>query len=430
MSIRVLRDRPVLAWAFYDWANSAYATTVMAGFFPVFFNQYWSAGISGSVTTFHLGVANGSASLIIAFLAPVLGAISDRGGSRMRFLFTFAALGVVMSSALYFVEQGQWQYAAIIYALATMGFAGSNVFYDSLLVDISAQENFSLVSGFGYAMGYIGGGLLFLLNVLMTLHPDWFGLVDATQAVRVSFVTVAVWWALFSIPAMLWVRETPTIDKRSSWQAVTAGLSQLAHTLKRIRSQKTLLLFLIAYWLYIDGVNTIVKMAVDFGLNLNMAPGDLMKALLLTQFVAFPAALAFGWLGNRIGAKRGIMIGILVYFVSTLWAGMYLNSIAEFYVLAVTIGLVQGGVQSLSRALYAGIIPSDKTAEFFGFYNMLGKFAAVLGPFMVAGVALFTENSRLAIMAIAPLFLFGAIVLAMVDVDKGHREAHALEGDI
>ena len=430
MNIRVLRHRPVLAWAFYDWANSAYATTVMAGFFPIFFSQYWSAGISGSVTTFRLGVANGTASLIIAFLAPVLGAISDRGGTRMRFLFTFAALGVVMSSSLYFVEQGQWQYAAVIYALATMGFAGSNVFYDSLLVDISASENCSLISSFGYAMGYIGGGLLFLLNVLMTLNPEWFGLADATQAVRVSFVTVAIWWAVFSIPAMLWVREAPTVDKSSSWQAVTAGLTELTHTLKKIRSLKTIVLFLVAYWLYIDGVNTIIKMAVDFGINLNMAPGDLMKALLLTQFVAFPASLAFGFLGNRIGAKRGIMIGVLVYFVSTLWAGMYLKTVTEFYMLAVTIGLVQGGVQSLSRALYASIIPSDKTAEFFGFYNMLGKFAAVLGPFLVAGVALFTQNSRYAIMAIAPLFLFGAAVLVLVDVDKGHREANALEGAI
>ncbi|MCZ6912630.1 MAG: MFS transporter [Proteobacteria bacterium] len=430
MNIRVLRHRPVLAWAFYDWANSAYATTVMAGFFPIFFSQYWSAGISGSVTTFRLGVANGTASLIIAFLAPVLGAISDRGGTRMRFLFTFAALGVVMSSSLYFVEQGQWQYAAVIYALATMGFAGSNVFYDSLLVDIGAKENFSLISSFGYAMGYIGGGLLFLLNVLMTLNPEWFGLADATQAVRVSFVTVAIWWAVFSIPAMLWVREAPTVDKSSSWQAVTAGLTELTHTLKKIRSLKTIVLFLVAYWLYIDGVNTIIKMAVDFGINLNMAPGDLMKALLLTQFVAFPASLAFGFLGNRIGAKRGIMIGVLVYFVSTLWAGMYLKTVTEFYMLAVTIGLVQGGVQSLSRALYASIIPSDKTAEFFGFYNMLGKFAAVLGPFLVAGVALFTQNSRYAIMAIAPLFLFGAAVLVLVDVDKGHREANALEGAI
>lgn len=430
MNIRVLRDRPVLAWAFYDWANSAYSTTVMAGFFPIFFSQYWSVGVAGSVTTFRLGVANGTASLIIAFLAPVFGAISDRGGSRVRFLVTFAALGVVMSSALFFVEQGYWQYAAIIYALATMGFAGGNVFYDSLLVDISAPENFSLVSGFGYAMGYLGGGLLFLVNVLMTLHPEWFGLADATQAVRVSFVTVAVWWAVFSIPVMLWVREAPTVDKSSSWQAVTAGLKQLVRTLKKIRALKTMVLFLVAYWLYIDGVNTIIKMAVDFGINLNIAPGDLMKALLLTQFVAFPAALAFGWLGNRIGAKRGIMIGILVYFVTTLWAGMYLKTVSEFYVLAITIGLVMGGVQSLSRALYASIIPRDKAAEFFGFYNMLGKFAAVLGPFMVAGVALFTQNSRYAIMAIAPLFLFGAVVLSLVDPDKGQREAKALEGEI
>ncbi len=430
MKIRVLRDRPVLAWAFYDWANSAFATTVMAGFFPVFFSQYWSAGIDGSVTTFRLGIANGTASLIIAFLAPVLGAISDRGGSRIRFLFTFAALGVVMSSALYFVEEGQWQYAAMIYALATMGFAGGNVFYDSLLVDISSEEDFSLISGFGYAMGYIGGGLLFLLNVLMTLHPEWFGLVDAAQAVRVSFVTVAIWWALFSIPAMLWVREAPTVDKSSSWQAVTAGLTQLTHTIKKIRSLKTIVLFLIAYWLYIDGVNTIIKMAVDFGINLNFSTGDLMKALLLTQFVAFPSALAFGWLGSRIGAKPGIMIGILVFFVSTLWASIYLQTVTEFYMLAVTIGLVLGGVQSLSRALYAGIIPKDRTAEFFGFYNMLGKFAAVLGPFLVAGVALFTQNSRYAFMAIAPLFLFGAVVLYQVDTDKGQREAAALEGEI
>jgi UMF1 family MFS transporter len=335
-----------------------------------------------------------------------------------------------MSSALYFVEEGQWQYAAMIYALATMGFAGGNVFYDSLLVDISSDEDFSLISGFGYAMGYIGGGLLFLLNVLMTLHPEWFGLVDAAQAVRVSFVTVAIWWALFSIPAMLWVREAPTVDKSSSWQAVTAGLTQLTHTIKKIRSLKTIVLFLVAYWLYIDGVNTIIKMAVDFGINLNFSTGDLMKALLLTQFVAFPAALAFGWLGSRIGAKPGIMIGILVFFVSTLWASIYLTTVTEFYILAVTIGLVLGGVQSLSRALYAGIIPKDRTAEFFGFYNMLGKFAAVLGPFLVAGVALFTQNSRYAFMAIAPLFLFGAAVLYLVDTDKGQREATALEGEI
>ncbi|MCH8895391.1 MAG: MFS transporter [Proteobacteria bacterium] len=425
-----MRERPVLAWAFYDWANSAYATTVMAGFFPIFFSQYWSVGVDGSVTTFRLGIANGTASLIIAFLAPFLGAIGDRGGSRMRFLLTFAALGVVMSSALYFVGQGQWQYAVVIYALATMGFAGSNLFNDSLLVDISAPENFSLISGFGYAMGYIGGGLLFLVNVLMTLHPEWFGLVDAAQAVRVSFVTVAVWWSVFSIPVMLWVRETPTVNKSSSWQAVTAGLTQLKQTLKKIRSLKTIVLFLVAYWLYIDGVNTIIKMAVDFGINLNIAPADLMKALLLVQFVGFPAALAFGWLGNRIGAKRGIMICIAVYFVSTLWAGIYLKTVTDFYMLAITIGLVQGGVQSLSRALYASIIPSDKTAEFFGFYNMLGRFAAVLGPYLVAGVALSTQNSRYAIMAVAPLFLFGAAVLYRVDTDKGRREANALEGEI
>jgi UMF1 family MFS transporter len=430
VNIRVFKDRPVLGWAFYDWANSAYSTTVMAGFFPVFFSQYWSIGIEGSVTTFRLGIANGTASLIVAFLAPLLGAIADRGGSRIRFLFTFAALGIVMTSSLFFVGQGQWQYAAILYAIATLGFAASNVFYDSLLIDVSSEENFSIVSGFGFALGYLGGGLLFLINVLMTLHPKWFGLADSVQAVRVSFVLVAIWWAGFSVPAMLWVRETPTVDRQSDWRAVSAGLTQLGRTLKKIRNMKTLMLFLVAYWLYIDGVSTIIKMAVDFGINLNMKPGDLMKALLLTQFVAFPSTLAFGWLGSRIGNKKGIVIGLLVYLAVTLWAGISLSTINEFFVLAIAIGLVQGGVQSLSRALYAGIIPADKTAEFFGFYNMLGKFAAVLGPFLIAGVAFYTKDSRQAILSIAPLFFLGGVLLLMVDTEKGHREANALKGDI
>lgn len=411
----LLGRRHVLAWALYDWGNSAFATTVMAGFFPVFFNSYWSLGADGSLTTARLGFANGLASLLVALLAPVIGAIADRGGTRKKFLFAFASLGIVMSGGLYFVEQGNWALAALLYVAGVAGFAGSNVFYDSMIVDVARPAEYDMVSAFGYSLGYLGGGLLFSVNVLMTLYPGWFGLADAAEAVRVSFLSVAAWWLLSSVPLLLWVREAPTRNRQPALAAVRAGLRQLVDTMRSIRLLRPVLIFLCAYWLYIDGVYTIIKLAVDYGIRLGFESSDLVLALLLTQFVAFPAALFFGWLARRIGVRRGILGGLAVYAMATVWAS-FITHAWEFFGLAITIGLVQGGVQSLSRSLYARIIPADKSGEFFGFYNMLGKFASVLGPVLVGATALVSHNPRLAILAILPLFLLGGLLLFRVQM--------------
>jgi len=409
----VLRRRPVLSWAFYDWANSAFATTVMAGFFPVFFKQHWNAGVVATESTFRLGVTSGLASLIIAILAPMLGAIADRSSSRVRLLLMCTVLGAAATGGLALVGQGHWVGAAALYIVASLGFWGGIVFNDSLLLHVAEPAEYDLVSGFGYAMGYLGGGLLFALNVFMTLQPAVFGLPDAAAAVRVSFVMTAVWWVVFALPCVLFVKEKrsakPVVGPR---EAVRLGLSELRATLGEIRKYRPVLWFLAAYWLYIDGVNTVIKMAVDYGLSLGFEASDLVAALLLTQFVAFPAALAFGWLGSRIGPRNGIFIALAVYAAATCYA-YFIESARDFYALAVTIGLVQGGVQSLSRSYYGRLVPEGKSSEFFGFYNMMGKFAAVLGPLLTGFVAYATGDSRLAILSILLLFIGGAALLVV-----------------
>ena len=410
---RLYTRRPVLAWALYDWANSAFATTVMAGFFPAFFQRYWSLGVDPTVSTSRLGFANGVAGFVVAVLAPALGAIADRCGRRKRFLIAWSLIGIVGTGLLWFVGRGEWAAAAALFVVGSIGFAAANVFYDALLLDVAAEAELDRVSAFGYALGYLGGGLLFALNVLMTVKPAWFGLADAAAAVRASFVLVAIWWAVFLLPLALQVRERPGEAGVSLAAATVQGLRELAATLRHVARYRELALFLVAYWLYIDAVNTIIKMAVDYGVALGLPSESLLAALLMTQFVAFPAALAFGWLGDRIGARRGILLGIVVYTLATLYA-FFLDSVAEFFALAAVIGLVQGGVQSLSRSFFGRLVPEGKGGEFFGFYNMMGKFATVLGPLLVAVVALATGSSRASIASLAILFLAGGLVLMLV----------------
>ena len=404
--------RPVLAWALYDWANSAFATTVMAGFFPAFFRQYWSLGADPTVATFRLGLANGLAGLIVALLAPLLGILADRSARRRWFLLSWTVLGILATGALYGIGRGQWQPAAALFVLATMGFNGAIVFYDALLLQVAEPADYDRVSAYGYALGYLGGGLLFALNVVMTLHPQWFGLSTAAAAVRFSFLSVAIWWAVFSIPLFLGVRESraraPAAERGAAW-------GELRSTMRQIAAHRPLWLFLVAYWLYIDGVNTIIKMAIDYGGALGLPTAGLMAALLLTQFVAFPAALVYGAIGNRVGARPAILAGLVVYIGVTLWATR-LDSIAAFFGMAVVVGLVQGGVQSLSRSLFGQFVPPGKSAEYFGFYNMLGKFATVFGPVLIGVTAMLTGSSRSGIASVALLFLVGALLLWRVRV--------------
>lgn len=425
MSGRNITDkRKVFSWALYDWGNSAFATTVMAGFFPVFLKEYWAAGLPVTQSTWYLSIANSTASLIILVLAPLLGAIADRSSHRKRFLLFFAYLGVCMTALLPLVAKGEWQWALLFYVLATIGFSGSVTFYDSLIVFVTEPSKFDVVSALGYALGYLGGGVLFAVNVWMTLQPEFFGLADAAEAVRLSFFMVALWWAVFTLPLAFWVTE-PDGSGPGAVMAVREGLRQLIRTFKEIRALRVVFLFLLGYWCYIDGVDTIVRMAVDYGLSLGFSSNSLIVALLITQFVGFPAAVAFGYLGNRIGPKNGIFIAIAVYCIIVIFASR-MTIEAEFFGLAIAIGLVQGGIQSLSRSLYARIIPADKSAEFFGFYNMLGKFAAVLGPILVGWVGMVTGEPRYGILTLLVLFLPGAFLLTFVNVDEGREKARTL----
>ena len=422
-----IATKSIISWSLYDWANSSFATTVMAGFFPVFFKSYWSAGADVTESTFQLGLANSVASIAIMILAPVLGAIADKGGARKKFLLFFTVMGVVMTGGLYFVERGMWDLAVLLYMAASIGFAGGNVFYDALLVSVAPQGKLDVVSALGYSLGYLGGGMLFAANVAMTLWPQTFGLADAAEAVRVSFVMVAVWWAVFSIPVMVFVKEPSATQRIATAEMIKGGWQQLVATFHHIRRLRAVWLFLIAYWCYIDAVDTIIRMAVDYGMALGFDSKSLIVALLITQIVGFPAALVFGKLGERLGAKASVFIAIAVYIGITLWA-MAMNKVIEFYVLAVIIGLVQGGIQSLSRSLYASMIPADKSGEFFGFYNMLGKFATVLGPVLMGIVGVLTGKPRLSLLAVVALFVIGAVVLYFVDVTEGRRGARLDEG--
>lgn len=405
--------KTIVSWAFYDWANSAFATTVMAGFFPVFFKEYWSPGVDATVSTFRLGLITFIASLMTALVAPVLGTIADVGGTRKRHLAVFAAAGIVFTASFYFVPQGHWALASAAAILATFGFAGANIFYDAMLVDVAGKDRRDRVSAFGYALGYLGGGVLFAGNVAMMLWPGVFGLADQAAAIRVSFVTVAVWWAIFSIPLLRHVRETRKPDAGGYRTAVRQGFRQLAETARQIGRYRNIVLFLVAYWFYIDGVHTIIRMATDFGLSLGFGAQELLKALLITQFVGFPSALLFGRLAGPLGAKRGILLGLGVYVAVSIWGAM-MDSEWEFYVLAIGVGLVQGGVQALSRSFFASIIPDDKAGEFFGFYNLFGRFAAVLGPLLMGGVGLLTGNPRFSVLAVVLLIAVGGFLLSRV----------------
>jgi UMF1 family MFS transporter len=425
--------KQVLSWAMYDWANSAFATTVMAGFFPVFFKEYCSAGDDVNQSTLMLGLTNSIASLMVAIAAPILGAIADQGSSKKRFLICFAYLGVLMTSTLYLLGEGQWIAACLFFGLGIIGFSGANIFYDSLLPSVAGEDKIDFISGLGFAFGYLGGGILFVINVLMTQKPAWFGLESAAAGIRFSFLTVGLWWGLFAIPLIVWVKEEKNAAKVSEG-VILSGFRKVGSTFGKIRKLRMTFLFLVAYWLYIDGVHTIVRMAVDFGMSIGFASTDLILALLITQFVGFPSAILFGKLGQKWNVKKSIFIGIMVYIFVTGY-GMLMTQKYEFFVLAGIIGLVQGGVQALSRSFYSRLIPPKQEAEFYGFYNMLGKFAAIIGPVLIGMVGVIVRNmgysanvaSRSGIGSIVILFIVGAILLYKVDETRGKQDALSLD---
>lgn len=385
-------SKSVWGWAMYDWANSAFATTVMAGFFPLFFKQYWSMGADINTSTALLGFGNSAASLLVALCAPVLGVLADRGRTRKTFLICLAYSGSLATALLWVVPKGEWGWAIICYGAGMICFAGANIFYDALLVVVAPAPDRDRVSSLGYAMGYLGGGLLFVLNVLMVQQPQWFGLANSGQAVRYAFLSVALWWAGFTIFLIMWVQEEKSaLLPVNVSDFLKQGCLQLKNTVRRLFKLKSAGLFLLSYWCYMDGVDTIIRMAVDYGLSIGFTGKDLMLALLVVQFVGFPSALVFGSLSRRWGSCNCIFIAIAGYATATLW-GTFMKHRTDFYILAVVIGLFQGGIQALSRSYYTRFIPEGQSAEYFGLFNMMGKFSAVVGPAFVGMAGLMARK--------------------------------------
>jgi UMF1 family MFS transporter len=398
------------AWALTAWANHGFTTTVLVGFFPLFLARYWAADLPPTRSTLYLGLTNSFASLVVMVLSPWLGARADRRGQRRLSLGVATVIGAAATALLALVGRGQWPWALGVFALASIAYFAGSTFQDALLVQVAPREQLHRVSAYGFAAGYLGGGLLLAANVVIALHPAAFGLADATAATRAAFVGVAVWWVLFTLPAFRYVPEARPTAEPPGWRELRA-------TLRRVFADPTVRGFLFAYWLYIDGIGTLQQMAVDFGAKLGLPASALVQALLLVQFISLPSALVFGRIGERVGARRAILAGLVVFMGVSLWA-LFMSHAWEFYALAVFVGLVQGGVQSLSRSVFARLIPASHAGEYFGFYNMLGKFAAVIGPVLVGVTAALTGSSRIGIASILVLFVAGAVLLARVRVPE------------
>ena len=411
--------KEVLSWCLYDWANSAFALTVLAGFFPLFFKSYYSGG-DAIKSTMWLGVGHTAAGLIIAVLSLVLGALADAGMGKKRFLGFFLVLGAFSTAALFLVGQGAWIAALILFILGNVGFSCSGLFYDSLLVDVADNKNMDYVSSLGFGLGYIGSVFLFIFNVVMTIRPEFFGLKDMAQAVKVSFLSVALWWLVFSLPLFLYVNE-----KKRTGMAAAGALKSVKNTffaIKRTFSaivrKKVLLLFLCAWWLYFDGVNTFIRMAVDFGLSIGFGSNALMIALIIVQFVAFPSSLLFGYLSGRAGAGRMIAAGIIIYILVTSFGALFMRTETHFIVLAAVTGVAQGGIQALSRSYFGKLIPADESTEYFSFYNVVARFA-IIGPTIVGIAAIAARRagahdllaSRIGMSSVNLFFIFGLFFL-------------------
>ena len=407
-------DKSAWSWALYDWANSAFATTVMAGFFPIFFKSYWASDLSDAESTFAIGSVNSLVGLIIAFSAPILGAFADAGESKRKFLFSFGLLGIITTGYLFFIPDSSWQLAIVFYGLGVIGFSGANVFYDSLLVTVSKEEERNRTSALGFSLGYLGGGILFLINVIMFLYPSWFGLENQIDAVLWSFMLVALWWFIFSLPIYLNVKEPiQSSSSKSINRIVKEAFSSLLNTARSIKEYKSAVIFLLAYFLYMDGVDTIIRMATSYGSDIGLSATSMIQALLLTQFVGFPATLVFGYYADKFGYKYSLSFAIIVYIFVVLFSSQ-MDTAVEFYVVACVVGLVQGGVQAISRSFFSTLIPTNKAAEFFGFYNFIGKSSVFIGPFMVSGIALVSGSPSYGILSLLILFIPGLILLWMV----------------
>ena len=439
---RVGLGRPELrAWAMYDWAASAVQTTIMVAVFPIYFVRVAGADVAPSSATQRLAAVNTIALVVTALLSPALGALSDSGGLKKRLLAAFMILGAGAVAGMFLIQRGDLDLASVLFTLSLIGAAGSFVFYEALLPHIAEPREIDQVSTAGYAMGYIGGGLLLALNLAWIQKPAWFGLPAGpnispslgTLPVRLAFLSVAAWWLLFSIPLFRRVPEPAARleqDEFSGGGVVRVAFLRLMKTFRELRGYRQAFLMLLAFLIYNDGIQTIIKMATAYGTEIGIGQSALITAILLVQFVGIPCSFLFGTLAARIGAKRAIFLGLTAYTAISI-LGYFMTNATHFFVLAGLVGVVQGGTQALSRSLFASMIPAHKSGEFFGFFSVFEKFAGIFGPLIFAGTIAATGSSRNAILSVIVFFAAGAILLALVDIDEGRRvateaEAHAL----
>ena len=419
-----MNKKAVFGWTMYDWANSAFATTIMAAVLPIYFMDVAGKNLAGTTATAYWGYTQSIGMLLVAFLAPILGAVADYSRAKRKFLSVFIFIGSISTILLFFTGEGQYLWVSALYILGMIGFSGGNIFYDAFLPEIVPYKEMDYVSAKGYSYGYIGGGLLLLLNIAMIMKPTLFGIPDTLTATRLSFLSVGIWWILFSTPFFLYVKEDRSTARkeRSTGAYVSVGLKRVATTFKEIKKYQELLKFLIAFWLYNDGISTIIKMATIYGKEIGIGTNDLIIALLITQFVGFPLTIVFGKLAGKIGSKNSLYLSLWTYVVIVI-IGYFMQSAVHFYLLAAAVGLVQGGSQAISRSIFGSMVPKTKSAEFFGFFGISSKFSAIFGPFIFGAVGQLTGSSRYGIVSLVIFFLVGIWLLAKVDIEKGQREA-------
>ena len=417
MNIQVKKkfSKEIKAWISYDLGSSAFATTVLAAFFPIFYNQYWSSNIESVLSAQYLSWTLVISNLTLLFTAPLIGAITDISRSTKKLFVSMVMISIIGTGFLYTLQAGSWLYALIFFGIANYFFSASNVIYDKILVQISSPDLFSKISGYGYAWGYFGGGFLFLINACMSLYPELFGLSSQADAIRWSFITVSVWWFIFLIPLAITYKEPSA--KVVENQVIKNSFKNLMNTFISISQYRNAFIFLIAFFLFIDGVHTVVALAATFALNLGLDSSSVIIALLMVQFIAFPSTLMWAYVGEKYSDKFVINFSILIYIVIIIYT-LFLSNAMEFYILAAMVGFVQGGIQGSSRGLFAKLIPHDKAGEFFGLFNTFGKAGAFMGPALVGLFLALFESVRISLLPILVLFVLGLIVLYFVKTDE------------
>ena len=413
----------------YDWANSAVQTTIIAAVFPIYFQKVAAAGTPGPLATARFAWATTIAIVIVAVTAPLLGAVADYAAVKKRMLAVFMALGAGACAAMFFITRGDWELALVLFIIANVGVAGSIVFYDSLLPHLASGDELDRVSTAGYAMGFLGGGVLLGINIVMMSKPEWFLLPNREVAVRASLASVAVWWVVFSIPLFRRVPEPPRRllkGEQEAGNALLSALRRLLGTFRELRRYRQAFMLLLAFLVYNDGIQTIIRMATTYGTEIGIDENALIGALMLTQFIGVPFGFLYGAFAQKIGTKRALCVGLTVYTAIAI-LGYFMRTATHFFLLAILVGMVQGGTQALSRSLFASMVPQHKSSEFFAFFGVFERYAGILGPAIFAWVVSYSETSRNAILSIVAFFVFGGALLMFVDVEEGRRAAREAE---